>query len=101
MIFSSSDILTDSQLQRLFQHKYNSSGHTLLDPIMQKFWEWFTSKLPYWLAPNLMTLIGLIINVITTIILVLYSPDAKRNVRLTPFFFSQFFFVTVFNINFI
>lgn len=81
MIFSSNDILTPAQLKRLSEHKYNSCGSTLLDPVLQPYWNWLVTKLPLWLAPNLMTISGLIITIITTLILVYYSPDAQQEVR--------------------
>lgn len=74
------DILTDQQLKRLNEHKYSASGDTLLDPFMQKFWRWIVEKFPTWVAPNLMTVIGLIVNALTTLILIYYSPDAKAQV---------------------
>lgn len=81
MIFSSNDILTPAQLKRLSEHKYNSCGSTLLDPVLQPYWNWLVTKFPLWLAPNLMTISGLIITIITTLILVYYSPDAQQEVR--------------------
>ncbi|XP_074602874.1 choline/ethanolaminephosphotransferase 1 bbc isoform X2 [Brevipalpus obovatus] len=72
------EVLSERHLQKLTEHKYRSAGETLLDPIMQRFWTWFVNKLPLYWAPNLMTLTGLCVNVFTTIILVLYSPDAKQ-----------------------
>lgn len=78
MIFSSSDIMSPAQLKKLSEHKYNSSGATLLDPLLQPYWNWLVTKLPLWLAPNLMTINGLIITIVTTLILVYYSPDAQQ-----------------------
>ncbi|GIY64380.1 hypothetical protein CDAR_12371 [Caerostris darwini] len=78
MIFSSSDIMTPLQLRKLSEHKYNSQGYTLLDPMLQPFWNWLVNKLPYSLAPNLMTVNGLIITIVTTLILMYYSPDAQQ-----------------------
>ncbi|KAI2797549.1 hypothetical protein BLOT_013106, partial [Blomia tropicalis] len=73
--------LNDAKLKRLGEHKYSSSGSTLLDPIMQKFWNWFVSHcIPVWWAPNAMTLVGLIFNLITCSILIYYSPDAKQEI---------------------
>lgn len=80
MIFSSSDIMTPIQLKKLSEHKYSSSGTTLLDPLLQPFWNWLVTKLPLWLAPNFMTIMGLIITIVTTLILVYYSPDAQQEV---------------------
>lgn len=80
MIFSSSDILSPQQLKRLSEHKYSCSGASFLDPFMQPFWNWVTSKCPLWLAPNLMTLSGLFVNIVTSLILVWYSPTATQEV---------------------
>lgn len=73
--------LNDSKLKRLGEHKYSSSGSTLLDPIMQKFWNWFVATcIPLWWAPNAMTLVGLAFNIITCSLLVYYSPDGKQEI---------------------
>lgn len=78
MIFSSADILSSAQLKRLKEHKYSASGSSFLDPFMQPFWNWLVKKFPLWLAPNLMTIAGLVINIFTSLILVFYSPDARH-----------------------
>lgn len=70
-----SRILSSQQLKRLSEHKYSCSSTSLLDPLLQPWWNWLVSKIPLWLAPNLITIIGLIINILTTLILILYSPD--------------------------
>ncbi len=73
-------VLSNAQLKNLDEHKYSSGGTTLLDPIFQPFWRWLVEQMPMWLAPNLITTIGLIINVFTCSILFLYSPDASAYV---------------------
>ncbi|XP_022252701.1 cholinephosphotransferase 1-like isoform X2 [Limulus polyphemus] len=78
MIFSSADILSPAQLKKLKEHKYSASGSSFLDPFMQPFWNWLVKKFPLWLAPNLMTIAGLVINIFTSLILVFYSPDARH-----------------------
>lgn len=80
MIFSSADILSQQQLKRLSEHKYSCSGSSFADPFMQPFWNWVTSKCPLWLAPNLMTLSGLFVNIATSLVLVWYSPTATQEV---------------------
>ena len=35
-------------------------GYTILDVIHTPLWEWITNRLPMWLAPNTITLTGLI-----------------------------------------
>lgn len=89
MIFTKEKILSPGQLKRLGDHKYSYSSTSLLDSVLQPWWNWLTSKLPLWLAPNLITVSGLIVNVVTSLILVWYSPDAKQEVR--RFFFNVFF----------
>lgn len=80
MIFGGQEILTTVQLKRLSNHKYSCTSVSLLDSLMQSYWNWLVEKLPLWLAPNLITVAGLIINIITSLILVFYSPNAKEDV---------------------
>ncbi|XP_029429138.1 choline/ethanolaminephosphotransferase 1 isoform X2 [Rhinatrema bivittatum] len=70
--------LTRHQLKRLEEHRYQSSGRSLLEPLMQGFWEWLVRRIPSWIAPNLITIIGLLINIVTTLILVYYCPTATE-----------------------
>lgn len=78
MIFSINEILTQEELEKLSNHKYASSGSSLLDPILEPYWNWLVAKFPLWIAPNLITVSGLIITIITTLILVYHSPDARQ-----------------------
>lgn len=78
-------VLSEVQLKRLEGHKYSSTGTSLLEPYAQKFWRWLIDQVPMWWAPNAITLTGLIVNVVTTIILLYYSPDARREVGLFNF----------------
>jgi len=73
-------VLSPTQLKNLDKHKYSSSGKTLLDPYFQPFWEWLVLQMPIYLAPNLITVIGLALNVVTSTILMLFSPNATENV---------------------
>ena len=81
MVNKNKDVLTTGQLRRLLEHQYKAEGSSLLEPVMQKFWQWLVEQVPRWWAPNAITAIGLAINVFTTLIMVYYSPDAKRQVR--------------------
>lgn len=63
-------LLSANQLKRLADHKYSCNSCSLLDPLLQPWWCWLLSKLPLWLAPNLITVVGLIINIATSIILI-------------------------------
>ncbi|XP_050841205.1 choline/ethanolaminephosphotransferase 1 isoform X3 [Serinus canaria] len=70
--------LSKHQLKRLEEHKYQSAGRSLLEPIMQGYWEWLVGRVPAWIAPNLITIIGLLINILTTLLLVCYCPTATE-----------------------
>ncbi|XP_055941538.1 cholinephosphotransferase 1-like isoform X2 [Argiope bruennichi] len=86
-MFLTKDILSPVQLKRLSDHRYSSSGRTLLDPIVQPFWNWLVLKLPLWLSPNLMTISGLMINILTSLILICYSPDGTQEAPRWAFIF--------------
>jgi len=75
------EILSRSQLKKLAEHKYSVTGVSLMEPFMQRFWKWIVLQIPESWAPNAMTLAGLIINAVTTAILMFYSSDAKTQVR--------------------
>eukprot|EP00051_Salpingoeca_urceolata_P032994 m.18375 g.18375 ORF g.18375 m.18375 type:complete len:376 (-) comp5708_c0_seq1:308-1435(-) len=70
-------IITPDAVQRLVAHKYKSSGQSLLDPALTGYWNFVVSLFPLWVAPNLITFVGLMINVITTVIMVYYNPTAS------------------------
>ena len=73
-------VLSDSQLQRLADHKYSSGGRSVLEVVFQPFWSWLVTKMPMWLAPNLMTVSGLFVNVASSLLVVFYSPHATEPV---------------------
>lgn len=77
MQFYKEKLLSPGQLKRLSEHKYSCTTSSLLDGFFQPWWDWLVSKVPLWLAPNLITIVGLIVNIATTLVLVYYSPDAK------------------------
>lgn len=77
MNFYKGKVLSPIQLKRLSEHKYSSESLSLLDSWLQPWWNWLVGTVPPWVAPNLITIVGLIINIVTTLVLVWYSPDAK------------------------
>lgn len=77
-------VLTRHQLKRLEEHRYSSAGKSLLEPIMQCYWEWLVGCMPPWIAPNLITIIGLATNAFTTLMLIYYCPTATEQVRGDP-----------------
>ncbi|XP_047989707.1 cholinephosphotransferase 1 isoform X4 [Leguminivora glycinivorella] len=77
MQFYKERILNAAQLKKLSEHKYSCTSSSILDAWLQPWWCWLVSKTPLWLAPNLITILGLIVNIVTTLILIWYSPDAR------------------------
>lgn len=74
--------LSRHQLKRLEEHRYKSCGKSLLEPLMQGFWEWLVGQVPAWIAPNLITIIGLVVNIFTTVVLACYCPTATEQVNI-------------------
>ncbi|EGD79179.1 hypothetical protein PTSG_09909 [Salpingoeca rosetta] len=74
-------ILLESQIDRLKKHQYKSKGQSILDPYMNVFWKWLVEQVPMWVAPNLLTWVGLMVNVITTALVVFYNPSMEEGVQ--------------------
>ncbi|XP_038612469.1 cholinephosphotransferase 1 [Tachyglossus aculeatus] len=70
--------LSPAQLRRLEEHRYSAAGRSLLEPPLQRFWGWLLERVPPWLAPNAITLTGLLLNLLTTLLLVAYCPTATE-----------------------
>jgi choline/ethanolamine phosphotransferase len=79
-------VLTEPQIKCLREHTYASEGITLLDPYMQKFWKWLVEFCPLWVAPNLLTIIGLVLNIGTSVLLMIFTNGAKEQVNSFVFF---------------
>lgn len=45
--------------------------------VLQPYWNWLVLRLPLWVAPNTITIVGLFVNISTALILMAYDPDAK------------------------
>lgn len=71
-------VLNSLQLKRLSEHKYSCTSSSLVEPYLQPWWNWVVDCLPLWLAPNLITIAGLAINILTSLVLVYYNPDGKQ-----------------------
>nr|NP_001135013.1 cholinephosphotransferase 1 [Salmo salar]ACI69878.1 Cholinephosphotransferase 1 [Salmo salar] len=59
--------LTTLQKQNLKYHQYKCVGISLLDPYLGRFWNKCAELIPNWIAPNMITLVGLITNVLPII----------------------------------
>lgn len=72
--------LSPAQLKRLEEHKYSASGRSLFEPPCQIYWNWLVQQVPTWVAPNTLTIVGLLVNILSTVVLVYYCPTAKEEV---------------------
>lgn len=61
------------------EHKYNCTSNSFMDAFLQPWWCWLVSKTPLWVAPNTLTIVGLLVNIITSLLLLYHAPDAKAD----------------------
>ncbi|XP_053688000.1 cholinephosphotransferase 1 isoform X2 [Sabethes cyaneus] len=78
MYFYKNKLLVPAQLKKLGEHKYSCTNVSMLDPFLQPWWCWLVARVPLWLAPNLITIVGLVVNIITTLILIYFSPNGRE-----------------------
>ncbi|GMR59264.1 hypothetical protein PMAYCL1PPCAC_29459, partial [Pristionchus mayeri] len=72
-------ILRKDQLDNLATHKYSAVDTSWLDDLcMKKFWDQFVLLYPTWLAPNLITLVGLLVNALCVFVFSWYCPTASE-----------------------
>lgn len=56
------DFITQEGLTTIKNHKYKSGGYSIIDNLINPFWEFVVKLMPETLAPNAITLIGVVIN---------------------------------------
>ncbi|KAG7270312.1 hypothetical protein CRUP_030212 [Coryphaenoides rupestris] len=71
--------LSAAQLRRLDEHQYSAAGRSLLEPPCQLYWNWLVRQVPTWVAPNTLTITGLLVNILSTLVLVFYCPTARED----------------------
>uniref|UniRef100_A0A3Q3VKL1 Cholinephosphotransferase 1 n=1 Tax=Mola mola TaxID=94237 RepID=A0A3Q3VKL1_MOLML len=80
--------LSPAQLKRLEEHKYSASGRSLFEPPCQIFWNWLIQQIPTWIAPNTLTIAGLLVNILSTVVLVYFCPTATEEAPAWAFIMS-------------
>eukprot|EP00058_Branchiostoma_floridae_P026021 XP_002611511.1 hypothetical protein BRAFLDRAFT_63854 [Branchiostoma floridae] len=74
-------VLSEAQLKRLKEYKFKSEGKSLLEPVLQDFSGYLLEKIiPLWVAPNVISFLGLAALVVATLPLFLYCPTATEEV---------------------
>merc|ERR1711970_1463035 len=71
--------ITEEGLKTIGAYAYKGGNYTPIDNIMNKYvWTPFVELLPRWLAPNLITLSGLLLIFVGYGVVSLHSPDLYR-----------------------
>ena len=76
------ELLNSAQLRRLEEDCYCGVGESLFQPPLQIYYTWLLQWIPLWMAPNTITLIGLAINLVPTLVLIFCCPTVKEEVGL-------------------
>lgn len=103
LLCETSGLLEDISLANLRKHKYSNVDLSPLSKyVLTPYWNWVTEQMPLWLAPNLITLIGISAIVLANGLILIYCPDleteAPRWVYLF-FAFALFFYQTMDNVD--
>ena len=73
-------VLSAVQLRGIKGHAYSAQGISILDRFLQPFWNWLVTLIPLWVAPNLVTFVGLIVNMVTIIPIIYADPNCMGEV---------------------
>ena len=58
--------MSKEALVHLKNYKYGSGEYSIMDKVLTPYWNWVVELLPTWMAPNLVTLSGLLIVMAST-----------------------------------
>lgn len=72
--------LTTDGLEYIATHKYVSGKYTILDNLLNPFWQYLTNLLPITLAPNMVTTIGGLHCAVAYALIWYYSPQFDNHV---------------------
>jgi hypothetical protein len=67
-------VLPELSLQRVAAYKYAAGNSTPLELLLNHYWNWAVQWLPLWLAPNLVTLLGLCFMIASAALVVARDP---------------------------
>ena len=65
--------LTRQSIAELKNYQYHGGEYSWFDNKMNVFWFWLTDRLPDWLAPNLITIVGSITMLSTIVIFMAFD----------------------------
>lgn len=70
--------ITDDGLQSIKEHKYKPGNYSTLDNMLNPFWMWAVERLPRSMAPNTVTLVGLLLLVGAYACMFIYDPSMTQ-----------------------
>ncbi|KAI7901262.1 CDP-alcohol phosphatidyltransferase-domain-containing protein [Cokeromyces recurvatus] len=74
------EYITEKRLENLRFYKYASIDKSYLSKyVLRHYWDFAITLFPKWIAPNLITLIGLLFMVINVIIICIWSPHLSED----------------------
>lgn len=91
--FSTNMVLSTEDLDMIAAYKYKPGAYTRLDNTLTPFWNWAVMLLPLWMAPNLVTFLGLVGTTLAAGVLTSFSPSLEAEV---PRWCSVLFAATLF-----
>eukprot|EP01134_Creolimax_fragrantissima_P002479 CFRG2479T1 len=71
---ASAKIFSPEEIKNLKNHRYSSTDGSLLSKVMNPWWSFAVTLIPTWVAPNILTLIGLLSTLLSTCVLLFYCP---------------------------
>jgi ethanolaminephosphotransferase len=70
--------ITEDGLKNIKNHKYKAGGYSILDNLMNPWWEFVVGCVPKTVAPNTLTLIGLLVNLFFYFCMFYYDPSMTK-----------------------
>ena len=83
--------IPENSLRNLKLYKYSSEDHSLLSKyVLKKWWNSFVLLVPSWMAPNVVTLLGLVFIICNLICVLYYDPYLNQESPRWCYFFYAF-----------
>eukprot|EP00049_Salpingoeca_infusionum_P006185 m.102471 g.102471 ORF g.102471 m.102471 type:complete len:398 (-) comp13223_c2_seq2:1648-2841(-) len=80
-------VLTQAQCDGIKHHEYAVRGKSIMDEALQPWFNWLVEQVPMWVAPNLITFVGLMVNLISNLLLVSYNPTMDTPGIVPPYLY--------------
>ena len=88
--FAPLSFLTEDDLKNLDNYKYHAGVYTPFDNFMSPIYGRLVYLLPDWLAPNAVTIIGLLVNIVAFLFIAYYDPYLEGTAPGWVYFYAAF-----------